>query len=109
MSNDLISRSEVIELIESKCTDGCFGNEDITLIDAYNLLDDVSELPTAYDVDKVVEQLETKTLGRVCVGCGYLADNVCTYKGPNCGVSKMYEDIKKVFEEVKAGGVNEDD
>lgn len=55
MSNDLISRSAVLKLIESKCTNGFFGNEDITLIDAYDLLDDVSELPTAYDVDKVVE------------------------------------------------------
>lgn len=68
----------------------------------------IKSQPTAYDVDKVVEQLETKILGKVCIGCGYLEDNVCTYKGANCGVSKpMYEDIKKVFEEVKAGGVNE--
>ncbi len=58
MSSDLISRSAVIRLIESKCVDGCLGTDDTTLIDAYELLDDVSELPTAYDADKAVEQLE---------------------------------------------------
>ena len=55
---DLISRKSVQELIESKCTDGCLGTADTTLIDAYGLLDEVSELPTAYDVEKVVENLE---------------------------------------------------
>lgn len=58
MSNDLISRSAVKRLIESKCVDGCWGTDDITLIDANELLDDVFDLPVAYDVDRVVEQIE---------------------------------------------------
>lgn len=58
MQGDLISRKSVMELIESKCTDGCLGTADTTLIDAYGLIDEVSDLPTAYDVEKVVEQLE---------------------------------------------------
>lgn len=84
MSNDLISRSAVMKLIESKCTDDCFGNEDITLIDAHDLLDDVSELPTAHDVDKVVEQLEDYLFERYCI-----------------------EGDSKIDEIIKAGGVNE--
>lgn len=48
MSGDLISRKAVIDLIES-----CH-----VLEDAYCLVDYINELPTAYDVDKVVGQLE---------------------------------------------------
>lgn len=58
MQGDLISRKSVMELIESKCTDGCLGTADTTLIDAHGLIDEVSDLPTAYDVEKVVEELE---------------------------------------------------
>jgi len=68
----------------------------------------IDEQPTAYDMDKVVDMCETKVLGKICIGCGYLKDNVCTYKGCNCGVSKpMYDGIKKVFEEIREGGVND--
>lgn len=56
--SDLISRQAVIELIESKCIDGCFGTDDTTLIDAHSLVDEVSEIPTAYDVEAVVEKLD---------------------------------------------------
>ena len=48
MSDDLISRKAVIDLIES-----CHVFED-----AYCLVDYINELPAAYDVDKVVEQME---------------------------------------------------
>lgn len=58
MSDDLISRSEVMKLIESKFVDGCLEQGDKTLIDGYGLLNDVSDIPTAYDVDKVVGRLE---------------------------------------------------
>lgn len=58
MSNDLISRSAVMELIESRFVDGCLEMGDKTLIEGYDLLDDVSDLPTAYDVNKVVEQIK---------------------------------------------------
>lgn len=49
VNGDLISRSAVIKLIESKCVDGCLEQNDITLIDAYGLADDVSDLPTAHN------------------------------------------------------------
>lgn len=55
--DDLISRSAVMELIESKFVDGCLEQGDKTLIDGYGLLDEVFELPIAYDAEKVVEQL----------------------------------------------------
>lgn len=67
----------------------------------------IDSQPTAYDVDKAVEEIEAKVYkDAVCVGCGYLKDNICTYKGSACGVSKpMLESIKKVFEEIRKGGV----
>ena len=52
MNNDLISRNEVMKLIESKFVDGCLEEGDKTLIDGYGLLDDVSDMPTAYDIKK---------------------------------------------------------
>ena len=61
MSNDLISRKVVIELIESKIVDGvlCKGEEH-PLIDANKLMDDISDIPISYDVDKVLIKLESQ-------------------------------------------------
>lgn len=93
--SDLISRKEVMELIESKCVDGALGTDETTLIDAYGLIDDVSDLPTAYDVDKVVEQLKTETK----------YEDVPVYEEDR--ESDCYIRISKVIEIVKGGGVNE--
>jgi hypothetical protein len=55
---DLISRKAAIQVIENLCTDGnMYGNQNLTLIDAYEAIDGISDLHTAYDVDKVVEQI----------------------------------------------------
>lgn len=60
--NDLISRKAVIEVIESLCSNGnMYGNENLTLIDAYAAINKITEIEVAYDVDKVVEQLEEQT------------------------------------------------
>lgn len=59
MQGDLISRKAVMELIESKCTNGCLGTDDTTLIDAHGLIDDVSDLPTAFNVDAVETEMES--------------------------------------------------
>jgi hypothetical protein len=48
--SDLISRSDVIQILK-EC------NLDETLFEK-DVFDKISNLPTAYDVDKVVEQLE---------------------------------------------------
>ncbi len=86
MSDDLISRSTAMELIESKFVDGCLMQADKTLIDGYGLLDEVSDLPTAYDVGKVKRQLIDET-----------ADTSKKYR----------EAIYKSIEIVKAGVENE--
>jgi hypothetical protein len=67
MSN-YISKSEVIELIESKMTDGCLGTDDETFVGGHGLVDDISELPTVDETEiirkpfeRVVERLEEFT------------------------------------------------
>lgn len=94
MSSDLISRSEVIGLIESKCVDGCLGSEDTTLIDAYDLLNEISDLSTAYDVDRVVEQLEKEK-------------NPIYREDGSLMAERRSLDINRAIEIVKAGGANE--
>ncbi len=50
------------------------------------------------ELAEVKKDLEKKMLDKVCIGCGFLKDNVCTYSGSHCNVSKpIYEDIKEVF------------
>ena len=93
--SDLISRKAVMELIESKCVDGAWENEDTTFIDAYGLIDDVGDMPTAYDTDNVVEQIHE-----------YFKGEVDSLNG------KEPWDILKhnrvVCEIVKRGGIDED-
>jgi hypothetical protein len=61
--SDLISREVAIKVVENLCVDGkMWGNEGLTLIDAYEAITELSDLPTAYDVDKVVEQIEENIL-----------------------------------------------
>lgn len=55
MSNDLISRSAVIKIIEDEIKLKSSYVEHNTQID---IMFKVKEMPTAYDVDKVVEQME---------------------------------------------------
>lgn len=52
MSNDLISRSTLMSHIENERRQ--WGED----YDAEQILGDIEDFPTAYDVDKVVEQLE---------------------------------------------------
>lgn len=63
--SDYISKSTVIELIESKMTDGCLGTDDETFIGGHGLVDDISDLPTLDEkeiirkaFERVVERLE---------------------------------------------------
>ena len=63
--SDYISKSEVIELIENKMTDGCLGTDDDTFIGGHGLVDDISSLPTVDEkeiirkpFERVVERLE---------------------------------------------------
>lgn len=54
MNNDLISRSALMSRIESERRQ--WGED----YDAEQILGDIEDFPTAYDVDKVVEQLEIR-------------------------------------------------
>lgn len=101
MSNDFISRSEVMELIESKFVDGCFEQGDKTLIDGYGLLNEVSDLPIAYDVDKVVEQMELRK--SYLLKEFVLADKALSVK--ETSIARI-DEIGWSIEIVKAGGAN---
>lgn len=86
MSNDLISRSAVIELIEN-----CH-----VLEDAYCLIDYINEMRTAYDVDKVVEQLEQDSQNIELI---YPTDQGYDYEDA-IGI-----DVNKAKQIVKSGGI----
>lgn len=81
--SDCISRAEIINLIESKLTDGHLQmGEDIPLIDAAELLDDVSGMqpqvqPIARSLDEVAEEI-TKT--NLCSDCKEVCIGNCSAK-----------------------------
>ena len=92
MSNDLISRKAVIELIEN-----CH-----VLEDAYCLVDYINELTVAYDVDKVVERLEEKT------EIAYNRYMDCSPNTPPSVYARygtQYNERKLCLEIVKSGGI----
>ena len=53
--SDLISRAEVMNIIQEELSLRCGHEADIAL---FSVKKKVSELPTAFDTEKVVEQLE---------------------------------------------------
>lgn len=55
---DLISRNAVIDLIQSKFIDGALEVGDETMVGGYGLLDEISDLPRAYDVQAVTETMD---------------------------------------------------
>ena len=57
--NDLISRSELIKVLKDRATNEAIMGY-MTAYDVTNsIIDEVEEQPTAYDIDKVVEELES--------------------------------------------------
>lgn len=97
--NDLISRSAVIEemnnLLKSPYVNSTqFGAERREIIGIVKKIC-VEKIPTAYDVDKVIDELKCKE----CEKCNFL--EVCA-GSKHCG-----ECHNKAIEIVKAGGVNE--
>lgn len=85
MSNDLISRSALLEDFKNTITERS---------DTFDWLNIISRQPAAYDVDKVVGQLERdKFIEQEII----LSD---VHQGYNAGLAKAVEIVK-------AGGVNE--
>lgn len=83
--SDLISRSELIKHFEAVQS-----QEDAIGLDFVAIIDEIKEQPTAYDIDKVVEELEEKARTVNVIGYG-----------------TIYEAINKdvAIEIVKHGGV----
>ena len=82
--------------------------EQLRVIDELYLekCEEVNQLKAQLAAAPTLEELETKLLNKVCIGCGYLKNNVCEYKGANCVVSKpIYGYIKEVFAEFRKDGI----
>lgn len=89
MSNDLISRSELMQSLR--------GN---VLVDVTpNLEQAIAEQPTAYDVEKIVERLEEL---REMVPVNRLLDDIIKDKPKELGQLIAY---RKAIEIVKSGGI----
>ena len=82
--SDLISRSELIRRIESEYRE--YGED----YDAEQILGDIEDMQTAYDIDKVVDELEME----MKASSGYSAERVSAFS--------------RAIEIVKQGGVVKD-
>ena len=94
MDGDLISRSKVIDVLKET---GIIQDNDL----GHLVVEEIERIPTAYDVEKVVEQLETHKDLDVCENNCY----ECKKKYPNddCPTEKCAFD--KAIEIVRKGGV----
>lgn len=86
MSSDLISRRALMSRIESERRQ--WGED----YDAEQILGDIEDAPTAYDVEKVAERLKKDSAVKL-----YGSNNSNNYLIP----------VKRAIEIVKGGGVNE--
>lgn len=91
--SDLISRKAVIDTLKQNgiIVDNELGNL---------IVDEINRIPTAYDVDKVVEQLEEEYISAICWNnkpCNYPETIGCCYDRA----------INKAVEIVKGGGQGE--
>lgn len=101
MSDDLISRKEVLSVITPRLNSSKIGSLENQRL--YSISEEVKNLPTAYDVDKVLNQISdlVKPTEQYRHNfCGTVTDEHCT-KYDVCE-SCMAEQICKV---VKSGGI----
>ena len=87
--SDLISRSELIRHVESEYR--AYGED----YDVEQILGDIEDMPTTYDIDKVIEELE-KSSKWINETNGY------------CDDGNDYIPLSKAIEIVKNGGVSDD-
>ena len=97
--SDLISRSELIKHFEA-----IQQQENVVGLEFIAMIDEIKEQPTAYDIDKVIEDLK-KITGLACEG---RSCSKCKYKS----ICREGEQSKKVaideaIEIVKQGGVSD--
>ena len=90
MSNDLISRKSVLDYIEKEIAK-CESTETLCYLRALSVHINEFE-PTAYDIDKVVEQLEEKS---------------STFEAWFTVREHKWNLTKEAIEIVKAGGIDE--
>ena len=92
--SDLISRSELIKHFEA-----IQQQENVVGLEFIAMIDEIKEQPTAYDVDKVIKELnklDVKAIKR------YKGGTFGDYEGTDYYIKKS-----EAIEIVKAGGINE--
>lgn len=89
--SDLISRKKVIDILEKEKSLRCGYDADIAI---FSIEKGIKEMPTAYDVDKVVEELDKASYLVPPKNKGYYADNAIN--------------LEDAIEIVKQGGVSDD-
>ena len=100
--SDLISRSKVIDILEKEKSLRCSYDADIVI---FSIEKGIRELPTAYDVNGVIEELEV-TKGYACYG---MKCDECKYTHDCFEGEKSQEmAIDKAIEIVKQGSVSDD-
>ena len=93
--SDLISRKKVIDILEKEKNLKCGYDADIAI---FSIEKGIKEMPTAYDVDKVVEDI-METYG--CHDCEQADTMTCN----ECPVLEVLNDICEI---VKQGGTYDD-
>ena len=85
--SDLISRSALIKVLKDRATNEAIMGY-MTAYDVTNsIIDEVEEQPTAYSVDKVVEELEERKA---------LHERLVEYENKNGTVTEKYQHIKAI-------------
>ena len=98
--NDLISRSELYDELGNKLTWLMAYGDDVYLDVGSDIKDVIDNMPTAYDIDKVVtelNELDVKAIKR------YKGGTFVNYEGTDYYIEKS-----KAIEIVKQGGVSDD-
>ena len=102
--SDLISRSELIKHFEAAQS-----QEDAIGLDFVAIIDEIKEQPTAYDIDKVVEELEERT--DFLKNCTKYGNKNARQQAESYSTMMMYEVadlVDDLIEIVKQGGVSDD-
>ena len=102
--SDLISRSELIKHFEAVQS-----QEDAIGLDFVAIIDEIKEQPTAYDIDKVVEELEERT--DFLKNCTKYGNKNARQQAESYRTMMMYEVadlVDDLIEIVKQGSVDDD-